>query len=328
MCTRILWSTAGAPGEGHVLVGRSMDWYADTATDLWALPAGIEHTEGGENTLSWRSTYGSLVASMYGAFTVDGLNTAGLVANGLYLSEADYGVRDASRPGIGLPVVVQYLLDNFATVAEVVAFFETTDVQIIPVLISGKPGTAHVSVSDRAGDSAVIEFLGGRTSIHHSPEWTVMTNSPPFDEQLELLTAYRGFGGDLPLPGATDSPARYVRARHFSRLMPEGQDVRASVASMLAVVRNVSVPFGENDPDHPNIAPTRWRVVASPSENLYFFDSTSAPNLFWVDLAALDLSEDAPVLHLDLQNGLDRVGDVTADLRPGDTLHWLDPTAA
>lgn len=85
-----------------------MDWYNDTATDLWALPAGLEHAEAGENALRWRSRYGSLVASMYGAFTVDGLNTAGLVANGLYLSEADYGERDASRSGSGLTTGYAY----------------------------------------------------------------------------------------------------------------------------------------------------------------------------------------------------------------------------
>lgn len=326
MCTRILWSTGGGPGSGIVLVGRSMDWFTDTATDLWALPAGLEHAEAGENALAWRSQYGSVVASMYGAFTVDGLNAAGLVANGLYLSEADYGQRDATRPGLGLPVVVQYLLDNFATVAEVVEFFESSNVQIVPLLISGQPGTAHVSVSDRGGDSAIIEFLDGRTSIHHSADWTVMTNSPPFDEQLELVSKYAGFGGDLPLPGATDSPSRYVRARHFAELMPGGQGLRASVASMLAVVRNASVPFGEDDPEHPNIAPTRWRVVASPSDNLYFFDSTTAPNTFWVNLAALDLSEGGPVLRLDLQGETDRVGDVTSAFEPSPVLAWVDAT--
>lgn len=327
MCTRVLWSIDGAPGEGIVLVGRSMDWYTDTATDLWALPAGIDHGAHGENTLSWRSRYGSVVASMYGGFTVDGMNTEGLVANGLYLSEADYGDRNTQRPGLGLPVVVQFLLDSFATVGDAVAFFESTPVQIIPVLISGKPGTAHVSISDRAGDSAIIEFLGGETTIHHSSEWTIMANSPPFDEQLTLVTQYAGFGGALPLPGAVDSPARYVRARHFARLLPATDDVRTAVASMLAVVRNVSVPFGEHDTEHPNIAPTRWRVVASPSEQLYFFDSASAPSLVWVDVARLNLSEGAPVLKLDLQSGVDRGGDVTDELRPSDVLAWIDPSA-
>ncbi len=325
MCTRILWSTGGSPGVGIVLVGRSMDWYEDTHTDLWALPAGIEHSEAGDNTLSWRSRYGSVVSSMYGGFTVDGLNQAGLVANGLYLTEADYGVRDAARPGIGLPVVVQYLLDQFATVDEVVAAF--SELQVIPVLIGGKPGTAHISVSDATGDSAIIEFLDGKTSIHHGTGYTIMANSPPFDEQAELLTHYSGFGGTEPLPGDVESAARFVRATHFSRLLPPTDDLRSAVASMLAVMRNVSVPFGEHDPLHPNIAATRWRVVASPSEGAYFFDSTTAPNLFWVNLRALDLSEGAPVLHLSLQPGVDRVGDVTEQFVASEPLAWIDPTA-
>ena len=41
MCTRILWSSEGTPGSGTVLVARSMDWFEDTRTDLWALPRGL-----------------------------------------------------------------------------------------------------------------------------------------------------------------------------------------------------------------------------------------------------------------------------------------------
>ena len=315
MCTRILWSTGGAPGAGVVLVGRSMDWYEDTATDLWAFPRGMKHAQSGENMIAWTSRYGSVVSAMYNAFSVDGLNEVGLVANGLYLTEADYGVRDVSRPGVGLPVVIQYVLDSFGTVGEVVDAF-SAGLQVVPVLLGGEPGTAHISVSDATGDSAIIEFLDGRTTIHHGPEYTIMANSPPFDEQLALLPAYEDFGGTLALPGAVDSPARFVRATHFMKLLPATTSARKAVASVLGVVRNVSVPFGEHDPEHPNIAATRWRVVASPSERLYFFDSTIAPSLFWLDLAAIDFSEGAPVLKLDLQSGADRAGDVTAELQP------------
>ena len=34
-CTRILYRT----GTGNFLVGRTMDWYDDLGSDLWAFPA-------------------------------------------------------------------------------------------------------------------------------------------------------------------------------------------------------------------------------------------------------------------------------------------------
>jgi choloylglycine hydrolase len=105
MCTRILWSSEGTPGTGTVLVARNMDWFEDTQTDLWAMPRGVQRnglTSG--KTLEWASRFGSVVALMYGSVTCDGINERGLVANGLYLAEADYGERDPERPGLGLNV--------------------------------------------------------------------------------------------------------------------------------------------------------------------------------------------------------------------------------
>jgi penicillin V acylase-like amidase (Ntn superfamily) len=36
---------------------------------------------------------------------------------------------------------------------------------------------------DPSGDSAILEYLGGKLVTHHGPEYKVMTNSPPYDQQ-------------------------------------------------------------------------------------------------------------------------------------------------
>ncbi|CAN5452052.1 linear amide C-N hydrolase [soil metagenome] len=312
MCTRVLWSSEGSPGEGTVLIGRSIDWMVDTASNMWAFPAGLVH-EGSlaENSLSWTSKYGSVMATMYDVLAVDGVNTEGLGVNTLYLTEADYGIRDLVRPGLSIGIVAQYLLDNFATVAEAVDWFRTSRVQMIGTTVGAEkePGVAHVSLADESGDSAVVEFLDGETVIHHSPAFQVMTNSPTFAEQLENIAPYLPFTQLQELPGSSTSPDRFVRASYYTDQLPTTSDYRTAAANVLSVIRNASVPYGVDDPEHPNIAATRWRVLSDLTNRVYYYDSTLIPSLFWVALEDLALSVGAPVLKLDIVSGGDRAGD-------------------
>ena len=61
----------------------------------------------------------------------------------------------------------------------------------------------------------VIEILDGKVHIHHGPEYTTMTNSPPYDEQLVLLKQYEGLGGRLPIPGTMEAEDRFARAAFY-----------------------------------------------------------------------------------------------------------------
>lgn len=59
MCTRIVWSVP----TGGVIVGRTMDFHMDTATNLWSLPRGVERNDGVGGQLAWTAKYGSVVAA-------------------------------------------------------------------------------------------------------------------------------------------------------------------------------------------------------------------------------------------------------------------------
>ncbi len=82
--------------------------------------------------------------------TNDGINEVGLGAHLLWLTEADYGEFDAQRPALSLSVWLQYVLDNFATVAEAVSWFDTSKVQIVGQSEphSGRPVTCHLAIDD------------------------------------------------------------------------------------------------------------------------------------------------------------------------------------
>lgn len=314
MCTRFLWSSAGQPGSGIVLVGRSMDWVEPTQTVLAVRPRGAarESAPGDPGNLSWVSDFGSVVALMYGKIAVDGLNERGFQVSGLYLAESDYGSRDHQRPGLLLHQAVQLLLDRFDTVSAAVRWLTESRVQIIPLMIGDHPGTAHLSMADSTGDSAIVEFLDGDISVHHGSEFTVMTNSPTYDQQLDLLKNYRGLGGEQPLPGGTDSPERFARAAFYSARLPETSDAREAATYVFSVIRNASAPYGTADPVRPNVSTTRWRTVADLTDLVYFFESTRSPNVVWVPLAELSFAP-GPERVLDLVNEPDRSGNVASE---------------
>ncbi|MBB6308252.1 linear amide C-N hydrolase [Xanthobacter tagetidis] len=320
-CTRAVYLGSG----GVNITGRTMDWAEDMRTNLWAFPAGIARTgAAGGSTPKWTSKYGSLIASGYDVGTADGINDQGLVANLLYLAESEYPAADG-KPVLSMALWAQYVLDNFATVNEAVeALSKETFVVRTAVLPNGRAAQLHLAISDASGDSAIFEYLGGKLMIHHGRQYQVMTNSPSFDQQLALDAYWQQIGGDVFLPGTFRAADRFARASFFIKSLPtkaEPAIVSAvpdqsyenqAVASVASVMRSVSVPLGFSMPGAPNLAQTIWRTVSDQKNKVYYFDSSTSPNSFWVPLADLDLKPGAPVKKLTLTGGKVYAGNAAA----------------
>jgi penicillin V acylase-like amidase (Ntn superfamily) len=178
--------------------------------------------------------------------------------------------------------------------------------------------TIHLALEDATGDSAVIAYVGGKPRVHHGREYTVLTNSPPYDEQLKNLRQYKGFGGDKPLPGTTEAADRFVRGAYYLKNLPEPKDYRETVAGVLSVMRNVAQPFGTADPARPNISATRRRTVSDLNNLVYYFESATSPNIVWVKLKELDFSEGAAIRKLDLVKEPDRIGNCSKLFEPAE----------
>ena len=46
----------------------------------------------------------------------------------------------------------------------------------------------HFSVTDASGDAAVVEFINGKSVIHHGKQYSAMTNEPDYDQHLKNRT--------------------------------------------------------------------------------------------------------------------------------------------
>lgn len=317
-CTRVVY----LGDNGTVMTARSMDWQSDVKTNLWVFPRGIERDgQVTENALRWKSKYGSVVAAAFDVGTTDGMNEQGLVANLLWLTESKYPERDPNKPGMSIAVWTQYVLDNFATVQEVV---DAMQANAFDIVTGGFPGeeqlkaTLHLSVTDASGDSAVFEYIDGKLVVHHGRQYQVMTNSPPYDDQLALNAYWKSIGGGVMLPGTNRAADRFVRASYYIDIIPKDADNQRTVSSVLSVIRNASVPLGISTPDQPNISSTLWRTVSDQENRIYYFESTGTPNTFWVDLKAFDLNEGAGTKKLTLTDGSIHAGEVSSQFQPAE----------
>jgi penicillin V acylase-like amidase (Ntn superfamily) len=298
-CTRIVYQGP----EATILTARSMDWRDEIPVNLWLFPRAMErHGVVGENSISWTSRYGSVIASAFDIATTDGINEKGLVANILWLAEAKYPAFPGKHKGLSVAAWAQYVLDNFATVNEAVKALQKEPFVVVSSNIPGSDrfATLHLSISDATGDSAIFEYVEGKLVIHHSKDYQVMTNSPVFEKQLALSEYWREIGGTTMLPGTNRAADRFVRASFYINAIPQTKDTHRAVASVFSVIRNASVPYGISSATEPNISSTRWRTLADHKHLVYYFEDVLTPNTIWVDLKQMDFSKGAPVKKLAL----------------------------
>ncbi|MGA8171031.1 MAG: linear amide C-N hydrolase [Methylocystis sp.] len=336
-CTRTLYVGA----DDTVITGRNMDWKEDMASNLWVFPAGLKRDgAAGARSIRWVSKYGSVIVSGYEVGTTDGLNEKGLAANLLYLVESEYPKPDGKRPVLSISAWTQYALDNYATVDEAVSALAKEPFNLLaPSLPNGVPAALHLSISDASGDSAIFEYVKGKLTIHHGKQYKVMTNSPTYDQQLAIAEYWRGVGGLAFLPGTNRAADRFARASflldsipkqtdpNFIKGVPEQSFAYQAVASVLSVQRAVSVPLGISTPDQPNISSTIWRVAADQKNLVYYFDSATRPNTFWVSLAKLNLKPGASVRKLTIQNGEVFSGEVAEQFKDARPFKFLPASA-
>ncbi len=324
-CTRIVYQGPAAT----TLTGRTMDWKENPMSNLWLFPRGMERNGAvGANPMKWRSKYGSVITSAYNICTTDGMNEAGLCANLLWLSESVYPKWNGTGNVLSVSVWAQYLLDNCATVAEAVAEMSSGKFIVVSDMMpdGSRLATLHLSVSDASGDNAIFEYIDGKLQIHHGRDFVVMTNSPVYDSQLALVAYWRQIGGLTFLPGTNRAADRFVRASFYVDALPKTSNIVDAVAGVFSVIRNTSVPLGIAVPDEPNIASTRWRTVADQKDKVYFFESTTKPNIFWVEFGDLDLSERAKVRCLNLNDGTIYAGNVASEFKPAEPFEFMGVT--
>lgn len=325
-CTRVVYQGP----DGRILTGRNMDFKDPMISNFWVFPRGMKRSgAAGPRSAEWTSKFGSLAVSGYDISTVDGMNEAGLNASLLWLNATKFPEDDGTTSRMSLSIWAQFYLDQFATVSEAVEYTRAHPVQVVSGEVPGRPGSLaplHLTLSDATGDSAILEWIDGKLNIHHGRAYQVVTNDPPYDDQLALQKYWSAVDSLKFLPGSGRSEDRFVRAGFYINTVTQSDDPRVAAAAVFSVIRNASAPYGVSIPEAPNLSTTRWRVVADQKSMLFYGESATSPNVFWVDLKKLDFSEGAHVRKLDLGVDMARIlaGEASDQFAPAKSFDFME----
>ena len=127
------------------------------------------------NVAAWTSKFGSITFNQIGKeFPYGGMNEKGLVIEQLWLSNTEY--QNNNNKEISELEWIQYQLDNFSTIDEVIAMVNTLTI---------KPNAlVHYILADKNGVSAVIEFVNGKIKIsRQNTKFQVITNGTAEDSK-------------------------------------------------------------------------------------------------------------------------------------------------
>lgn len=324
-CSRVVYHG----DKGYVLVGRTLDWKTPIPTNIYVYPKGVaKQSMPSGPRLEWRSKYGSVLAVGYDGGVTEGMNERGLCMNGLFCkgsvyTEAPEG--DSKTPVVSLAMLVSYFLDNFETVDEADAWLRANKFAIFGKTFDG--GTVsllHWALTDKTGETLVMEYDGGNLNLYRGKEYKVLTNDPQMPKMQAINQYWEGVGGVNMLPGTVKSPDRFVRASFFINHVPTDFDYPQALGSLESIMGTVSVPYGYLIEGEPNVSSTQWRSVCDLTGEKYYFKFAYSTGDFWVDMSKLLLEKGAPILKFDTAKHPYMTGDVNRYLErtPGFKPMW------
>lgn len=306
-CTRVVYE-----GDSSLyIIGRTLDWKTPIPTNLYVYPKGmVKVSSSRPGAFSWTSKYGAVYAVGYDAGITEGMNEAGLSVNSLFCKTATFSNEETSgRRPISLSVFVAWILDNCATTEEAVNLLSPQDFTLSGSDFDGGTETKlHFGITDRQGNTAIVEFTNGYLKIYNPGEIKAMSNDPDWPAMEAIVNYWGNIGGINMLPGTVKSPDRCVRGNFFVKNVDKvaAPDLGASIVR--SVMANVSVPYLYTVNGEPNVSSTQWRSLSNLRDLRYYFDIVTNSGFYYIDLGKCDLRKGTSVRKLTVDRHPDLTG--------------------
>ncbi len=243
-----------------------------------------------EKPAQWVSKYGSITFNQYGKeYPMGGMNEAGLVVEVMWLAGTKFPPSD-ERLALGELPWVQYQLDNFASVEEVIA----SDSKI-RIVTNSQP--IHFLVSDKTGSTATIEFLDGRMVYHTEKTlpFKALTNDT-YEDSIQYLREHKGFGGSKEISSSEKSLDRFVRTVNMVKAY-EKADKKSIVDYAFSILESTKQQRG-----------TQWSIVYDIENMTVHFKTKNAPDLKMFRFKDFNFSCAAPSKVINMH--VDKTGDI------------------
>jgi len=277
--------------NGYAVFGTNLDSNVYEGL-LYVNKRGLGKTGFGGGSSRWVSKYASITFNFAAYhYAWSGMNEKGLVVSTMALHESVAPAPDERYP-LDSGIWLQYVLDMCETVDDL--FEIDSKVRIITV--------DHYLITDRKGNSAVVEFLEGRMVVHTGEDLPVaaLTNTKYTDS---LQTWQRRNQGQL-WDRYDPSLARFVLAAdRVARFNSTDADSAVNYAfdTLYEVRAEQYYPTGAS----------QWSIVYDCRNMRIYFRTFFHPEIRYLDFYKFDLACDTPVKMLDIHAELS--GDVSED---------------
>ena len=236
----------------------------------------------GHPQMKWTTKYGSVT---FNAFGIDlpcyGMNEGGLFLVELFLDKT-HSEPDPSRPRMFWAQWIQYQLDNYATVDEVVQHLpEAPVIDWWPQF----PGS-HFFVADAGGHTAAIELIDGKpvvSTAENMPQ-PILCNGP-YQQELAALARFKSFGGE-----ETYDYAIKPGDRRFILIAHRLKEYRRETAPPLEFCWKLLDEARTGT----------WQLVADARSRTLYFRSKACDKIKSISLGGCDFSTNSPVWFIDL----------------------------
>jgi penicillin V acylase-like amidase (Ntn superfamily) len=234
---------------------------------------------------AWTSKYGSVTINQVGCDLPNfGVNDTGLVVQGFVFNRAKYPETDA-RPIIGQTQWKQYMLDNCATVKDVLEACSK-------VRINNPTGNLglHYMVCDANGDCAAIDFYDGKMFTHSGNTMPIkaFVDTSAYSDCLGYLKKHKGFGGEKLISKGNSGLDRFVRAA--TREKTFAQNTTDKLDYMFTILDDVQIP-----------GRTKWQIVYASESNRIYYKTSINQRVRFVELNTIDFSCRSPIQAVDLE---------------------------
>lgn len=218
----------------------------------------------GTNQASWTSKYASITFNQVGKeFPYGGMNEKGLVVKQLWLSTSHY--QDNQNETISELEWIQYQLDNYASVNEIIDKLNRLTIKPI--------ATVHYFIADKSGNSAVIDFVEGKTIVNtNKGKNQVITNETYLDSEAYFIKNH------LKIDPASRT--------HFDRYC----QVKNSLSKI--DIENPSQAFDilKSSAENKDNYKTYWTIVYDLSNLKIYFKSYNNQTVKQIDFSEIDFS--------------------------------------
>lgn len=244
-----------------------------------------------QRVFEWTSKYGSITFNQFGReLPQAGMNEKGLAVAQMALPEGKIVRTD--KKAVNELQWVQYQLDNFSTVKEVLDNVQKVGVDPAFSLL-------HYIVCDAQGNSVLVEFKDDKTLTYPGLAVPVLTNN----YYEELINYSQKFEGKK-LPGGIHSLDRFTRAQAMVKKFNEAgsKDPVSYAFSILADVKSLPSPKNMLIFLAKRIPPafSYWTIVFDCRNRIIYFHTMKHKNTREIRLDSFDYSCKTPVKVFDI----------------------------